>query len=77
MPTISGSLLFDRTRTASSTGLTGIAGVTIALQNTSTWETLTVLTSSNGSYSFINVPAGNYQIVEAYGTPAMSSTRRF
>ena len=77
MPSISGNLLFDRARTGSAAGLTGIAGVTIALQNTATWQTLTVLTNSTGAYSFINVPSGNYQIVEAYGTAAMSSTRRF
>ena len=78
MPTISGRLMFDRSRTATaSTSLAGIAGVTIALQNTNTWQTLTMLTDSNGNYSFTNVPAGNYQIVEAYGVEATSTTRRF
>ena len=29
---------------------------------------ITVLTDANGNYSFINVPPGNYRVVESYGT---------
>ena len=76
MPTVSGNLLFDRNRTGSATSLPGIVGVPIALQNTSNWLSLVVLTGAGGAYSFTNVPAGSYQIVEAYGTAATSTTRR-
>ena len=69
MAAVSGRVIFDRDRSASiSSGDTGIAGIPVVLQNISTNERLTVLTDANGNYSFINVPEGNYRIVESYGT---------
>ena len=70
MATISGRVIFDRDRSLTvSTGDSGIAGIPVVLQNTATGVRLTVFTDANGNYSFINVPNGNYRIVEAYGTP--------
>ena len=70
MATISGRVIFDRDRSLTvSTGDSGIAGIPVVLQNTATGVRLTVFTDANGNYAFINVPNGNYRIVEAYGTP--------
>jgi len=74
MATVSGSLLYDNARTNSATGLPGIADTPIVLENTSTGLRLAVLTASDGSYTFTNVPNGNYQIVEAYGDLGLIST---
>ena len=72
MANVSGQLFFDvlRTATVSGAGMTGIPNVPIVLQNLDDGDLLAVLTSASGNYSFINVPAGNYQIVESFGTPA-------
>lgn len=68
MATISGRVIFDRNRSASiSSGDSGIANIPVVLQNIATNARLTVLTDSNGNYSFINVPDGNYRIVESFG----------
>ncbi|MDR2531256.1 MAG: DUF11 domain-containing protein [Oscillospiraceae bacterium] len=67
MATISGYLLFDRNRTANPDGLPGITGVPVVLHNTGTGEQLAVLTGANGDFTFINVPNGNYLVIEAYG----------
>lgn len=68
MATVSGNVIFDRDRSASfTTGDTGIANIPVVLQNITTNERLIVLTNATGSYSFINVPNGNYRIVESYG----------
>jgi len=78
MSSISGRLAFDRARTSTyAASMAGIAGVTIALQELSSGLTLTMLTNSTGNYSFTNVPNGNFQLVEVYGVPATSTTRRF
>lgn len=78
MTTISGYILFDRDRTAEPPGeMTGIANVPVILQNIATTERLAVYTAGDGSYSFINVPDGDYRIVEAYGTPAIPSPGDF
>lgn len=59
MATISGSVVFDRDRSATiNAGDTGIAGIPIVLQNTSNDDRLTVLTDAAGNYSFINVQTG-------------------
>ena len=69
MATISGRVIFDRDRSASiTTGDSGIAGIPVVLQNTQTNVRLTVLTDVNGNYTFLNVPNGDYRIVESYGT---------
>ena len=69
MATVSGSLLYDNARTNSATGLPGIANTPIVLENIDTGLRLAVLTVTKGSYTFTNVPDGNYQIVEAFGDP--------
>jgi uncharacterized repeat protein (TIGR01451 family) len=70
MATISGRVIFDRDRSATiNAGDSGIANVPVVLQNTTTNVGLVVLTDINGNYSFINIPNGNYRIVEAFGTP--------
>ena len=69
MPTISGRVIFDRDRSATiNAGDSGLANVPVVLQNIATNFRLVVLTDANGNYSFINVPNGDYRIVEAYGT---------
>lgn len=68
MAAVSGRVIFDRDRSLSfSTGDSGIANIPVVLQNIATGERLTVLTDANGNYAFINVPAGNYRIVESFG----------
>lgn len=78
MATVSGKLLYDGVRTAD-LNLTGpgLANVPIMLQNTATNDALVVLTDADGSYSFINVPDGNYRVVEVYGTPGGASPGDF
>ena len=69
MATISGRVIFDRNRSATiDAGDSGLANVPVILQNIATNVGLAVLTDANGNYSFINVPDGNYRIVEAFGT---------
>ncbi|MEG2868800.1 MAG: SdrD B-like domain-containing protein, partial [Terrisporobacter sp.] len=80
MAIISGSVIFDKNRSSTiDLGETGLPGVSIVLQDTVSKKRLTVLTDANGNYSFINVPDGDYIIVESYGltgvvTPADFST---
>jgi len=75
MLSVTGRLQYDANRTAvSSTSNFGLQGVTIILQDLSTEEsgvglTVATLTSGNGDFNFTNVPAGSYQLVEAYGVP--------
>ena len=69
MATISGSVIFDRDRSATiNPGDSGLANIPVVLQDIATNVRLVVLTDANGNYSFINVPNGNYRIVESYGT---------
>lgn len=69
MATISGRVVFDRDRSATiSGGDSGLATIPVVLQNIDTGARLTVLTDSAGNYTFLNVPIGNYRIVESYGT---------
>ena len=78
MATISGSLLFDSQRTAAPpTNMAGIANVPIVLQNIATDDKLAVLTDIDGNYSFINVPDGNYRVVESYHSYGISSPGNF
>ena len=68
MPTVSGRILFDINRNINpAVGVVGIANIPVALQNMVTLINLTVLTNTLGEFSFINVPAGSYRLVEAYG----------
>jgi hypothetical protein len=60
MPTVSGSIYYDSARSANSAvGVTGLADIPVVLQDTATLVRQIVLTAANGTYSFINVPAGN------------------
>lgn len=75
MATISGRVIFDRDRSASfSSGDSGIAGIPVVLQNTATNVRLTVLTDVSGNYTFLNVPNGDYRIVESFGTAGGAPT---
>lgn len=65
MPNISGSVLFNVNNGAPTTG-TGVANIPVVLQNVDTGVGMVVLTAANGTYTFTNVPAGNYRIVESY-----------
>ena len=68
MATISGRVIFDRDRSATiSAGDSGLVNIPVVLQNVATGAKLTVLTDAGGNYSFLNVPDGNYRIVESYG----------
>lgn len=79
MATVAGRVIFDRDRSLSLTAAdSGIALVPIVLQNVATGARLTVLTDANGNYSFLNVPDGNYRIVESYGqSDGMTSPQDF
>ena len=69
MATVSGQVIFDLNRSSTlSPGDPGIANVPVILQNIETGARLVVLTDTSGNYAFINVPNGNYRIVEAFGT---------
>ncbi|MGL5331050.1 MAG: hypothetical protein ACRDD7_17440 [Peptostreptococcaceae bacterium] len=70
MPTISGVLAYDLANVYSFPNpppAGRIAGVPIVLQDTVTNNSLTVLTDAAGAFSFLNVPAGTYNLVEAWG----------
>ena len=68
MPTVSGRVVFDIDRNINiANNVVGIESIPVALQNTLSHERLVVLTNALGEYSFINVPAGSYRIVESYG----------
>ncbi|MGL5327847.1 MAG: hypothetical protein ACRDD7_01175 [Peptostreptococcaceae bacterium] len=70
MPTISGVLAYDPNNSytfPNAAPAQRIVGVPIVLQDTSTNRSLTVLTDATGAFSFINVPAGSYILVESWG----------
>ena len=78
MPTVSGRLIFDVNRTTSVTSSdSGIPNVPIVLQNTTTTSRINAITSSDGSFTFTNVPAGSYILVEAYGDTATNTSGNF
>ncbi|MEG1755115.1 MAG: hypothetical protein RR297_03155 [Clostridia bacterium] len=66
MPNISGFVYYDPTF-ASVPG-TGIPNVPVALYNIGTGRGAVALTNAAGAYLFTNVPAGNYAIIETWGT---------
>ena len=77
MATISGRVIFDRNRSASiSSGDSGIANIPVVLQNIATNARLTVLTDSNGNYSFINVPDGTIESLNPLAQPAAANAGR-
>ncbi|MGL5316633.1 MAG: hypothetical protein ACRC92_25470 [Peptostreptococcaceae bacterium] len=67
MPTISGKVIYNASSSASGAGI-GIANIPIVLQDITTNLGVVAKTDSSGNYSIINVPNGNYRIVEAWGT---------
>ncbi|MEG0297792.1 MAG: isopeptide-forming domain-containing fimbrial protein [Clostridium sp.] len=78
MATISGRVVFDKDRSATITGVdTGLAGIPVVLQNINSNLRVTCSTDSSGNYSFINVPNGDYRIVEAYGQGSGSNPADF
>ena len=68
MPTVSGRVVFDINRNININGnVVGLNNIPVVLQNTVSLVRLIVLTNATGDYTFINVPAGSYKIVEVYG----------
>ena len=62
---LSGTVYVDCNDSGSlNTGDTGLSGVTVTLDNSAGVAVATTTTGSNGSYSFSNLAAGSYQIVE-------------
>ena len=79
MVSISGHVYFDRLRNMTAHAPEdGIAGVAVVLQNINfPYEGMAVQTDSEGRYSFVEVPAGEYRLVEAYGEPAVPTPGNF
>jgi uncharacterized repeat protein (TIGR01451 family) len=73
MANISGSILYDETRTASATDLTGMGSVFVFLQNTETGATSRVITAPDGSYSFSRVADGSYRVFLENAPPASAA----
>ena len=65
---------FLSSRTIYLCGDSGLANIPVVLQNVDTTQRLTILTDDDGYYTFLNVPNGNYRIVESYGTLGGSPT---
>ena len=75
---ISGKVLIDLNRNGYPTGIPGIAGVPVVLQDVNSGKRITALTNSTGDYSFINVPDGvTCLIVESYGQTGVASPADF
>lgn len=72
MPTVSGQVLFNTNNASPTTG-TAVPGVQIAIVN-STGTGLVIDTDSSGNYSFSNVPAGSYAVIETFGTTSSGTS---
>ncbi|MBN1040385.1 carboxypeptidase regulatory-like domain-containing protein [Clostridium botulinum] len=68
MPSVSGQVLFNSVNTSPTTGNIITSGVQIVLVKTTSNVGLIIKSDSSGNYVFNNVPAGNYKIVETFGT---------
>ena len=79
MATITGSVLFDRDRSATrSSGDAGLPGIPVVLQNLDTGARCTVFTDQAGDYAFLHVPVGAYRLVQApYETDGLPSPADF
>ena len=77
MPTISGSVYYDPNRNLNAGGATGLSDIPVALQNIVSLNRLVVITDVFGGYGFVNVPAGTYRIIQAYGTPGVPTVGDF
>ncbi|MEG1710257.1 MAG: SdrD B-like domain-containing protein, partial [Clostridia bacterium] len=71
MPNVNGYVAYNGTHTPIIT--TGIKNVPVALYSTTTGLCAVALTDATGLYQFTNVPAGNYNIIESWGTAALAS----
>lgn len=76
MPTVSGKVIYNASSSASGAGV-GLSNIPIVLQDTTTNFGVVAKTDASGNYSFINVPNGNYRIVEAWGTSGGSIVADF
>lgn len=69
MATLSGSLWFDRDRSATYTpGDAALPHIPMVLQNIDTGKRLAIVTDTDGSFQFLHVPSGRYRLVESYVT---------
>ncbi|MEG0877360.1 MAG: hypothetical protein RSF00_01670 [Oscillospiraceae bacterium] len=69
MANVSGFVYYSPTRNA--VPGTGLKNIPVALYNTGTGTGVVALTDASGAYQFTNVPAGNYKIIESWGTPGV------
>ncbi len=73
--TLSGKVFVDANRNAVlNASEAGLNGVTLQLRDSQGNLVATTTTSVDGSYSFINLPAGNYSVIEAQPNGYGSST---
>lgn len=77
MITITGYVRYDPHRNGRRGGRHGLANIPVVLQDINTKKRLGVYTGNSGQYTFLDVPAGQYRVVEAYGEPAVKTPGRF
>ncbi|MEG2570968.1 MAG: carboxypeptidase-like regulatory domain-containing protein [Clostridia bacterium] len=75
MPNVSGFVYYDPTFT--SVPGTGIPSVPVALYNPGSGIGAVALTDATGAYTFTNVPAGNYYLIESWGTAGAATPVNF
>ncbi|MEG2039423.1 MAG: carboxypeptidase-like regulatory domain-containing protein, partial [Oscillospiraceae bacterium] len=75
MANVSGFVYYDPT--FSSVPGTGIPNVPIALYNPGLGIGAVALTDAAGAYTFTNVPAGNYNLIETWGTSGIATPVNF
>jgi large repetitive protein len=63
--TIAGNVYLDTNNDGLRAGDTGIAGTSLSLLRSDGTVFATTTTAADGSYSFVNVPAGTYRVVES------------
>ncbi|MEG1704958.1 MAG: SpaA isopeptide-forming pilin-related protein [Clostridia bacterium] len=71
MPNVSGLVAYNAAHLP--TPGTNMPGIPVALYNTVTGKGATAITDAAGKYLFTNVPAGDYYIIETWGTPGTLS----
>lgn len=73
--TLSGKVFLDANKNAvANAGESGLGGVTLQLRNSGGTLIATTTTAADGTYSFTNLPAGNYSVIEAQPNGYGSST---
>ncbi|MEG0872938.1 MAG: hypothetical protein RSE00_00800 [Clostridia bacterium] len=75
MPNVSGLVAYNNAHIP--TPGINMPGIPVALFNTSTGMGSVAITDASGAYLFTNVPAGNYNIIESWGTPGTLSPVNF